>query len=560
MIQSIETTGKTTEDALKAALAELGLTRDEVSVEIVTMPKSGFFGIGAVPAKLRVSFDDGRPEPQAAPEREKKPAAEKKPAPARNPGSEKKPAAAKAPKAKAPASAPAHAPESAARPAGSREEEAETFLRGLLERMGVECTIAIAPREGGGMDITLDGENMGAVIGRKGETLDAIQHLVNYTVNRGSTIVFPAYMTITTEDSRLSIADGHTVSLLQDIHIGYGSSTALEFTLTHIDTEGFVKPGTGKLSISGTVGVKGSVTISGADFGKLPASFGMYAKVSATGMDVKELVGRFNVSASTNNVTYTLEGVAESLRNNKIILSDPGMSVTIFNGSPFRLTVNSSITADIDGAESYMMDITDFVLEPEKSNVFSLPKEDARYLTQRIPMRFVMGGTTAVSDSSIPVRVTAGESYTYSVDYAFDAPLAFDSGTDITYTTVLEDVKIDLGTNFRNSDASLDFDIINTLPFDIEIDACVLDGEGNPVTDITVGSPVAIKAGSTASPSTTAANIDMHFSANFNGRIPNIQLTIHGTVPEGFSGTVWNKDQYIKIENAAVHTGPVSIE
>ncbi len=186
MIQSIETTGKTTEDALKAALAELGLTRDEVSVEIVTMPKSGFFGIGAVPAKLRVSFDDGRPEPQAAPEREKKPAAEKKPAPARNPASEKKPAAAKAPKAKAPAAAPARAPESAARPAGSREEEAETFLRGLLERMGVECTIAIAPREGGGMDITLDGENMGAVIGRKGETLDAIQHLVNYTVNRGS--------------------------------------------------------------------------------------------------------------------------------------------------------------------------------------------------------------------------------------------------------------------------------------------------------------------------------------------------------------------------------------
>ena len=185
MIQSIETTGKTTEDALKAALAELGLTRDEVSVEIVTMPKSGFFGIGAVPAKLRVSFDDGRPEPRPAPEREKKPTADKKPAPERNPVSEKKPAAPKTPKAKGPA-APARAAESAAQPAGSREKEAETFLRGLLERMGVECTITIAPREGGGMDITLDGENMGAVIGRKGETLDAIQHLVNYTVNRGS--------------------------------------------------------------------------------------------------------------------------------------------------------------------------------------------------------------------------------------------------------------------------------------------------------------------------------------------------------------------------------------
>ena len=82
MIQSIEKTGKTTEDALKAALAELGLSRDEVSVEILTMPKSGFLGFGAVPAKLRVSYDDGKPEPKAprAPKKEKAPARTEKPA------------------------------------------------------------------------------------------------------------------------------------------------------------------------------------------------------------------------------------------------------------------------------------------------------------------------------------------------------------------------------------------------------------------------------------------------------------------------------------------------
>ena len=182
MIQSIESTGKTTEDALKAALEELGMTRDEVSVEIVTMPKSGFFGIGAVPAKLRISFDDGRPEPQPAPAREKKPAAEKKQPPEKRPAAEKKAAAPKT----EPAAAPVSAGTASSWPAGSREEQAETFLRGLLERMGVECRISISPREGGGMDITLDGDNMGAVIGRKGETLDAIQHLVNYAVNRGS--------------------------------------------------------------------------------------------------------------------------------------------------------------------------------------------------------------------------------------------------------------------------------------------------------------------------------------------------------------------------------------
>ena len=177
MIQFIETTGKTTEDAMKAALAELGLTRDEVSVEILTMPKSGFLGIGAVPAKLRVSYDDGRPEPKAprAPRQEKPrpPKAEKAPV------KEEKPAAPKAESAPKPA-------KSVKGEYASREEHAESFLRGLLERMGVECAISITSREGGAMDITLDGENMGAVIGRRGETLDAIQHLVNYAVNRGS--------------------------------------------------------------------------------------------------------------------------------------------------------------------------------------------------------------------------------------------------------------------------------------------------------------------------------------------------------------------------------------
>ena len=182
MIHSIETTGKTTEDALKAALEELGMTRDEVSVEIVTMPKSGFLGSGAVPAKLRVSYDDGRPEPHApkAPREPRAPRTEKavrtdKPAPAKA----EKPAPVKTGK---PVAQPAAAPVTG----GSREEQAESFLRGLLERMGVECSVAVTSEENGRIDIRLDGDNMGAVIGRRGETLDAIQHLVNYVVNRGS--------------------------------------------------------------------------------------------------------------------------------------------------------------------------------------------------------------------------------------------------------------------------------------------------------------------------------------------------------------------------------------
>ena len=64
--------------------------------------------------------------------------------------------------------------------------EIRAFLTGLLERMGVSAEMEITPRENGGVNVNLTGSSMGAIIGRRGETLDAIQHLTNYVVNKNS--------------------------------------------------------------------------------------------------------------------------------------------------------------------------------------------------------------------------------------------------------------------------------------------------------------------------------------------------------------------------------------
>ena len=67
MEKSIITTGKTIDDAVEAALLQLGLTRDDVSYQVISLPKSGFFGIGAVPAKVQVTYEapDLKPAPKA---------------------------------------------------------------------------------------------------------------------------------------------------------------------------------------------------------------------------------------------------------------------------------------------------------------------------------------------------------------------------------------------------------------------------------------------------------------------------------------------------------------
>ena len=186
MLQYIETTGKNEEEAINAALRKLGLDRDEVSVEVLERAKSGFLGIGGSPAKVKVTYEvPDAPAPKAAAPKaaEPKPAEPKAEAPKTEtpkvqPVKEEAPAA--------PVSRPETEPEAqAAAPAGDRTEAITAFLTGLMAQMEVSAAPRIAMGEDGSYKVTLEGENLGALIGRRGETLDAIQQLTSYAVNRG---------------------------------------------------------------------------------------------------------------------------------------------------------------------------------------------------------------------------------------------------------------------------------------------------------------------------------------------------------------------------------------
>ena len=128
MIRVIEATGKTEDEAIQSALAELGCTREQVSVEILERAKSGFLGIGATPAKVRVSFEE----------------------------------------------------------ADDILTLTENFLKGLLEKMGSDAVPVLEQKDENTIYVNLTGEKLGMLIGRRGETLDAIQHIANYAMNRVS--------------------------------------------------------------------------------------------------------------------------------------------------------------------------------------------------------------------------------------------------------------------------------------------------------------------------------------------------------------------------------------
>jgi len=124
-VKSVETTGKTIEEAILMAVAKLGVQRDNLEIEVLEQPVKGLFGIiGGREARIRATIKK------------------------------------------------------------SVKDEIKEFLSRLLELMGIEARIEVTEEEEQIM-VRLSGQNMGLVIGRRGETLDALQYITNLVVNKG---------------------------------------------------------------------------------------------------------------------------------------------------------------------------------------------------------------------------------------------------------------------------------------------------------------------------------------------------------------------------------------
>lgn len=192
----IDVTGKTEEEAIRKALAQLGMERDDVSVEILERAKSGFLGIGSHDARVRVTYgpeDAPMEEPAPLPVKPVKKVEEKADKKVEKPAKEKPVKAAKpvekVEKAEVkPVETVKEVPAAEELPLceDDNAKRIAAFLSGLLEQMDSVAQVKVYETEKGRYKAILEGEKLGALIGRRGETLDAIQQLANYAVNSGA--------------------------------------------------------------------------------------------------------------------------------------------------------------------------------------------------------------------------------------------------------------------------------------------------------------------------------------------------------------------------------------
>ena len=227
-MKSIEASGKTVKDAIRNGLNELGCDSDDVDIQVVEMGSPGLFGMFGKPAKVRLTLKTGDPaldiempvlsldagnarKQKAEKHRAEKPApkAEKvetvedevREQPDDAPRGEKKSRSRRRRKGGAKAEdaevreaepvvvpAPMEAPEPfEPTPVEAQSDDARrasAFLAGLTERMGIPVEIALQETEEQ-LRMQMTGENMSLLIGRRGETLDALQYLTSLNINRG---------------------------------------------------------------------------------------------------------------------------------------------------------------------------------------------------------------------------------------------------------------------------------------------------------------------------------------------------------------------------------------
>ncbi len=174
MINEYISTGKTIDDAVEAGLEAINMDRDDVSVEVIDTPSKGFLGIGSTPAKVKLTYETADEKPVI---KEKKETVKEKKAEPKKKAEEK--------------TCEANIQETAVQGDKEKLDKIKAFVEELLLKMKIEgCEAEVSYKEEGAISVSVKGDKTGSVIGRHGETLDAIQYIVSLYTNKDKSQAF----------------------------------------------------------------------------------------------------------------------------------------------------------------------------------------------------------------------------------------------------------------------------------------------------------------------------------------------------------------------------------
>lgn len=312
--------------------------------------------------------------------------------------------------------------------------------------------------------------------------------------------------------------------------------------------------------------IDGDVYVRPSDFKKVPSSVEMNMHLSFKSLTLKSVLASLNVDETLPEQTFTLPEVPEVFKRDGVVIDlyDPSVILSVNNPSPLDINVYAHMFAFRGDRE-----VMDMYFGENGQNVpFTVPREFSGNLGFS---RRGEGGMTAnpgiaqlfrtlpdklnikdirITASNNYISIVPGQTLECSVDYTFKAPLAFGPELAASFEYDLKELKLDLEDVGLKS-ASLSFDVVNTIPLSLGLQAVVVDEEGRQVNDVTINVDGNINAGSLTSPSTSPISIKL--SSKTNGfQLDGLKLLMNASCPAEYQGVVVNKNQGLEIRNLKI--------
>ena len=424
-------------------------------------------------------------------------------------------------------------------------------------------------------------------------------------------IVFPEFMTVESAPTQTGVivSEGHKVSLNIPLSIGNGQQSPISIIIKEIDFEKMPKE-MGVVSVDGknrviigtesdpvTVDVSGKIKVNLKDFSQVPAKIEVTMNISLDQLVVESAEVKIDASETVDDQNIEVGELPEFLTSNNVVLDvyNPVIRLDVNNGSPLAASLDADINAFI-GEESTLDSPIHIGANgnPGTEPISISPNTDASIFVSRrgehdnpqpgdidiavpaiadliktVPEKLTISNIVIDADSDSYLSVSPGESYECSVAYGVSAWMAFGPDLLIEYSTDIKDLNealnpggdgetsgedqeqggLDYEIDLRN--VEIKFNLHNSIPLNVALQAVPIDVEGNVMTDVEVRLTGEVKSGSAENPAVCPMAINLKATLESIKTFDGIKLTIMGTSSEETVGVVLNSKQGIQLTDVS---------
>lgn len=408
------------------------------------------------------------------------------------------------------------------------------------------------------------------VVDIKEVTVDS-RMIVNIGTSEGRIYIKPGFTIEFPDNIYLSLSDNTVGYKIEDAHkVVFTEAVSTDVSLNlHLDKiiipAGMVKDSS--LKMNEEVSVSGDFSLNTLDFSDIPSDLRVFVNASISDLNVKSATVKLGLSTEIPGVEVQISDMPEFLAGDKVNLDlyNPMIGFRVVNNSPLLLNFSADMTAyngktdpvmslgedpeiSIDGLSTSEYIISRRAVQTS-AQVKNLVMPEIADFISIIPEKLSVDNIQIDTPEDF-ITVESGKSYSAEFEYWLDTPLSFGNALNFEYTIDINDLGLDFDGNVKS--AALAFEMVNSIPLNLTLDAVAIDSEGNVINGMTLGLDKQIASGTHKEPVTTPVSLQLN-NSNDRFTLDGLRLTVKAAGPaETQVGTALNSNQGLEIRNLSL--------